>query len=44
MLKSNLVSIHEVRDKERKKDRGTVFESNNVAFGIIPEEKAYHCR
>ena len=43
MLKSILVSIHGVRDKQGRKDGGTVCASD-VAFGLIPEEKAYECR
>ena len=43
MLKSILVSIHGVRDKQGRKDGGIVFASE-VAFGLVPEEKAYECR
>ena len=43
MLKSIPVSIHGVRDKQGRKDGGTMCASD-VAFGLIPEEKAYECR
>ena len=43
MLKSILVSVHGVRDKQGRKDGGIVFASE-VAFGLVPEEKAYECR
>ena len=34
MLKSIILSIHGVRDKQGRKDGGTL-------FGLVPEEKAY---
>ena len=43
MLKSILVSVHGVRDKQGIKDGGIVFASV-VAIGLVPEEKAYECR
>ena len=43
MLKSILVSIHGVRDKQKSRDRGTR-NAADVAFGLIPEEDSYEYR
>ena len=43
MLKSILVSIHGVRDKQKSKDGGTR-NAADVAFGFIPIEDSYECR
>ena len=43
MLKSILVSIHGVRDKQKSRDGGTR-NAADVAFGLIPEEDSYECR
>ena len=43
MLKSILVTIHGVRNKQKSRDRGTR-NAADVAFGLIPEEDSYECR
>ena len=43
MLKSVLVSIHGVREKQGRKAHGTKNVSE-VAFGLIPSEESYECR
>ena len=43
MLKSILVSIHGIRDKQKSRDGGTK-NAAEVAFGLIPEEDSYECR
>ena len=43
MLKSILVSIHGVRDRQKSRDGGTR-NATDVAFGLIPEEDSYECR
>ena len=43
MLKSILVSIHGVRDKQGRKDGGIVLASE-VIFGLVPEVKVYESR
>ena len=43
MLKSVLVSIHGVREKQGRHVHGTKNVSE-VAFGLIPTEESYECR